>query len=106
MTDLRQAITDTAQSIAAATCCPNCGSVYQPYATSGPARQRRDTLTFIRDYIEANGCSPSFDEIAAAIGLRAKSGVHRIVHDLIDRGLLEYTPDKKRTLRFPAREGI
>ncbi|MFG1410307.1 MarR family transcriptional regulator [Xanthobacter sp. VTT E-85241] len=51
--------------------------------------KQRDALRFIGAAIASDGCSPTYDQIAAALGLRNKSGVHRLVNGLIERGLLE-----------------
>lgn len=56
-------------------------------------------LAFIRSYMAANGdVSPSYDEIMVGIGLRSKSGVHRIVQALLDRGHLHRENGHARSL--------
>lgn len=50
--------------------------------------KQHECLGFIQSYLEDRGYSPSFDEIREALRLKSKSGVHRIVHDLIARGHL------------------
>lgn len=56
--------------------------------SSGLTRQQRKTLDFIRAYITEHGCSPSFAEIGAGLGLVSKSAVHFHVHGLKRRGVL------------------
>ncbi|MEL0079017.1 MAG: repressor LexA, partial [Rhodospirillales bacterium] len=41
-------------------------------------RKQRELLTFINVRIGETGVSPSFDEMRDALGLRSKSGVHRL----------------------------
>lgn len=48
--------------------------------------RQRDALAYISAYINSRGYSPSYLEIAAAIGLGSKSGVHRLVTALEKRG--------------------
>lgn len=65
--------------------------------------KQRDTLRFIGTTIASDGCSPTYDQIAAALGLRNKSGVHRLVNGLIERGLLERETEtgvRRRVLRL------
>lgn len=78
--------------------CPHCGSdLAKPEpVVGGKTRRQRDALVFIQGYIAENDYSPSFEEIMSAIGLRSKSGVHRIVYALHDRGLIQYAPGRKR----------
>lgn len=55
-------------------------------------------LGFIRAQIEQTGVCPSYDEIAIQFGISSKSGTHRIVTDLIGRGLLRREGGRKRNL--------
>lgn len=58
-----------------------------------------EALNFIRSYQAKNmGASPSFDEIRSFMGLSSKSGVHRIVSGLVERGLIKTIPNRKRCL--------
>jgi len=58
-------------------------------------------LDFIRGYIEDHGKSPSFDEIKDGLGIKSKSGVHRLVTALVERGHLVRMPNRARTLALP-----
>jgi SOS-response transcriptional repressor LexA len=51
---------------------------------------------------ETAGKSPSMDEIAIAIGLVSKSNVHRILHALKARGLVDWQPHIARSIRLVA----
>lgn len=67
-------------------------------------RKQLELLTFIRDSIDRDGISPSFDEMRVALGLRSKSGIHRLVTALEERGFLRRLPHRARALeviRFP-----
>lgn len=51
-------------------------------------RRQQDLLAFVRDFIAEHSVSPSYEEIGVALALKTKSGVSRLVHELVDRGLL------------------
>jgi SOS-response transcriptional repressor LexA len=55
---------------------------------TGLTPQQQLAYDFIRASVAENGFSPSYDEIAAAVGLKAKSGVARLVDRLIARGVV------------------
>lgn len=58
-------------------------------------------LTFIKAYKVENGdMSPTFVEMANAIGLRSKSGVHRLVNGLEERGHVILTPNRARSIEI------
>ena len=52
-----------------------------------PQRQK-NAYDFTKSYASTNGCGPSYEEISTGLGLASKSGVHRLVYGLVDRGLL------------------
>jgi repressor LexA len=49
-------------------------------------------------YIRSCERSPSFVEMQKAMGLSSKSGVHRLVEALRERGFVDYTPNRARTV--------
>lgn len=55
-------------------------------------------LDFIKTYVEIKGFSPSYTNIAIGIGLKSKSNIHRIVHELRKQGLLEVKPHVVRSI--------
>lgn len=61
-------------------------------------KKQNDLLIFIRDRLEASGVSPSFDEMKDALGLRSKSGVHRLISALEERGFIRRLPHRARAL--------
>lgn len=63
-----------------------------------PAQHR--ALTFIRQYVDANGYSPSYREIAKALGLKSSSGAYRLVHGLVDRGSVTILPGRVRSIEL------
>ena len=68
--------------------------------TLTPAQDR--TKRFLEAYINDKGFAPSFDEIAEATGLSSKSGVHRIMVALEERGHIQRLPHRARAIRVIA----
>lgn len=60
--------------------------------------KQRELLVFINDRIEETGVSPSFDEMKEALNLRSKSGIHRLITALEERGFLRRLPNRARAL--------
>ncbi len=59
----------------------------------------RDLYEFIKTYIEANnGVAPSFNEMKEFCGLASKSGVHRLITALEERGLIRRLPNRARAI--------
>lgn len=61
-------------------------------------REQRKTLEFIGASLAGNGVPPSFDEIAAHLGLKSKSGVNRLVTALQDRRMITYMRSRARSI--------
>lgn len=60
---------------------------------------QNQTISYIRAYrAEHDGVSPSYGEIADWLGLKARSGVYRILHELKARGLLTFSPHRARSV--------
>lgn len=55
-------------------------------------------LNFVDGFEAEHGHSPSYIEIMNACGLSSKSGVHRLVHGLVERGVLAAMPGRARSL--------
>ncbi len=61
-------------------------------------RKQRELLLFINQRLTATGISPSFDEMKDALNLRSKSGIHRLVSGLEERGFIRRLPHRARAL--------
>lgn len=59
---------------------------------------QKKAYVFIKDYIEEHDQAPSFDEIMVGVGLKSKSGVHRLVYALKDRGWIDFIMYRKRSI--------
>ena len=57
-----------------------------------------ELLTFIHQRLEESGISPSFEEMKEALDLRSKSGVHRLISALEERGFIRRLPNRARAL--------
>ena len=66
--------------------------------------RQRDLLTFIQGRLETSPVSPSFDEMAAHLGLKSKSGVLRLVDALVERGHLVRIRQRARAIALPKPE--
>jgi len=55
-------------------------------------------LDFINMYIKMKGFPPSYMNIAEGLGLKSKSNIHRLVHELRSKGLLKVKPHVVRSL--------
>lgn len=55
-------------------------------------------LMFINKITKETGCSPSFDEMKDAIGLKSKSGIHALLNALEEREFIKKLPHKARAL--------
>ncbi|MEI6985891.1 MAG: LexA family transcriptional regulator [Rhodospirillaceae bacterium] len=61
-------------------------------------RKQLELLIFINESLGNGGVSPSFDEMKEALGLRSKSGIHRLVTGLEERGFIRRLPHRARAL--------
>lgn len=61
-------------------------------------RKQRELLKFIQERLGETGISPSFDEMKEALGLKSKSGVHRLITGLEERGFIRRLPHRARAL--------
>jgi len=61
-------------------------------------RKQHELLLFIRDRLSQSGVSPSFDEMKDALGLRSKSGIHRLISGLEERGFIRRLAHRARAL--------
>ncbi|MEM8791118.1 MAG: transcriptional repressor LexA [Pseudomonadota bacterium] len=71
-------------------------------------KKQYDLLMFIHERVQRDGVSPSFDEMKAALDLRSKSGIHRLVTALEERGFIRRLAHRARAveiLRLPENFG-
>jgi repressor LexA len=61
-------------------------------------RKQHELLMFIHERLKETGVSPSFDEMKEALDLASKSGIHRLITALEERGFLRRLPHRARAL--------
>lgn len=61
-------------------------------------KKQRELLLLIHDRMQDGDIAPSFDEMREALGLKSKSGIHRLITALVERGYLERLPHRARAL--------
>src|SRR3978361_699709 len=61
-------------------------------------RKQHELLMFIHERIKESGVPPSFDEMKDALDLASKSGVHRLISALEERGFIRRLPNRARAL--------
>jgi repressor LexA len=61
-------------------------------------RKQHELLTYIHGKLADTGVSPSFEEMKDALDLKSKSGVHRLISALEERGFLRRLPNRARAL--------
>lgn len=67
-------------------------------------KKQHELLLFIHRHLQKNGVSPSFDEMKDALALKSKSGIHRLITGLEERGFIRRLPHRARAvevLRLP-----
>lgn len=61
-------------------------------------KKQYDLLMFIHDRTSATGVPPSFEEMKDALDLKSKSGIHRLITALEERGFIRRLPNRARAL--------
>ena len=61
-------------------------------------RKQYELLMFIHERVKEAGVPPSFDEMKDALDLRSKSGIHRLITALEERGFIRRLPNRARAL--------
>ena len=63
-------------------------------------RKQYDLLMFIHERLKETGVPPSFEEMKEALDLRSKSGIHRLITALEERGFIRRLPHRARALEI------
>src|SRR3546814_9756134 len=70
-------------------------------------KKQHELLLFIHQHLQKNGVSPSFDEMKDALALKSKSGIHRLITGLEERGFIRRLAHRARAvevMRLPRSE--
>ena len=63
-------------------------------------QKQLELLTFLTNNLKKNGVAPSFDEMKDALALKSKSGIHRLVSALEERGFIRRLPNRARAIEI------
>ena len=63
-------------------------------------RKQKELYDYLSDYISSNNISPSFEEMKNALKLKSKSGIHRLVTNLEQRGFIRRLKHKARAMEI------
>src|SRR5579863_9577868 len=74
------------------------GSTQRAEQTPMLTRKQSELLRFIHERLKETGVPPSFDEMKEALDLRSKSGIHRLILALEERGFIRRLPNRARAL--------
>lgn len=61
-------------------------------------KKQKNLLIFINEKLKRTGISPSYDEMRVSLNLKSKSGIHRLITALEERGFIKRLPHKARAL--------
>src|SRR6202789_2424217 len=75
-----------------------CGLFQEVFGLAMLTRKQHELLMFIHERIKETGVSPFFDEMKEALDLASKSGIHRLITALEERGFLRRLPHRARAL--------
>jgi len=63
-------------------------------------RKQKELFVYLNDYISSNDISPSFEEMKNAVNLKSKSGIHRLITSLEQRGYIKRLKHKARAMEI------
>ena len=63
-------------------------------------QKQHELLMFIHERLKEAGVPPSFDEMKDALDLRSKSGIHRLIRALEERGFIKRLPNRARAIEI------
>ena len=63
-------------------------------------KKQKELFVYLRDYISSNDISPSFEEMKNALNLKSKSGIHRLITSLEQRGYIKRLKHKARAMEI------
>ena len=63
-------------------------------------KKQHELLLFLEERISISGVTPSFEEMKKKVGLKSKSGIHRLISGLEERGFIKKLPFKARAIEI------
>ena len=85
-----------------------CSRGNDPKGLTMLTQKQKDLLVFINERLQDTGVPPSFDEMKDALSLKSKSGIHRLITALEERGFIRRLPHRARALevlKMPGSDG-
>ena len=63
-------------------------------------KKQNELLIYIHQNLRETGIAPSYEEMKDALDLRSKSGIHRLIHALEERGFIRRLPHRARAIEI------
>ena len=63
-------------------------------------KKQKELFEYLNNFISKNGISPSFEEMKNALNLKSKSGIHRLITSLEQRGFIKRLPHRARAMEI------
>ncbi len=63
-------------------------------------KKQKELFDYLSDYIRKNNISPSFEEMKSAVNLKSKSGIHRLITSLEQRGFIKRLKHRARAMEI------
>ncbi len=70
------------------------------YRTVMLTKKQKELFDYLKEYMSNNQISPSFEEMKEAVNLKSKSGIHRLVSSLEERGFIKRLKHKARAMEI------
>jgi len=67
-------------------------------------KKQKELYDYLKDYITNKQISPSFEEMKSAVNLKSKSGIHRLITSLEERGFIKRLKHKARAMEIISKE--
>ena len=67
-------------------------------------KKQKELFDYLKEYISNNQISPSFEEMKEAVNLKSKSGIHRLISSLEERGFIKRLKHKARAMEIVNKE--
>ena len=62
--------------------------------------KQKKLLDFINEYFSSYGIFPTYDEMKSALSIKSKSGIHKLISSIEERGFITRIPHKARAIKI------
>lgn len=81
--------------------CPQCGRPFDtPRPVYGLTPRARELMLKLQRTVDATGTVPSFDELRRMVGISSRSGIHRMLGQLEERGYIRRIKSRARAIQI------